>query len=391
VEFGAVNLLPSDPLNQAYRGLFGGLVVEPEGSRWVEDPGDASQATVFTADGHVFRDFVVNGQDDADILLNGQSNYQAGNALSAVNYRTEPAIYRYGQKLAPVVATISPASGCPNPLTWDWSNLTECNLDSLANIQWNAVDTSRYLANALVGGDPATPIFRAPAGMPVRFRLLHAGGNGDNQQVFELSGHVWQAEPYVKGSAAIGDNPASPYQGVQSGYGVTSHYDVVIPAAGGVDRVPGDYVYRSWTADQFQVGFWGLFRVAAGPGPGGEQFADTVAIDGVQPNAGGKGVTVSGTVTVRPARDAASRVIADKLTVKVEGGPDVAATVTPDGFWTVTLPGQPRELDVTSPFGGSAHWQAPAPAAAALAAAPSQPAVERFPIRNRRHIGLAQP
>jgi manganese oxidase len=94
VEFGAVNLLPADPLNHAYRGLFGGLVVEPEGSRWVEDPGDASQATVFTADGRVFRDFVVNGQDDADILLNGQSNYQAGNALSAVNYRTEPAIYR---------------------------------------------------------------------------------------------------------------------------------------------------------------------------------------------------------------------------------------------------------------------------------------------------------
>jgi hypothetical protein len=143
VEFGAVNLLPSDPLNQAYRGLFGGLVVEPEGSRWVEDPGDASQATVFTADGHVFRDFVVNGQDDADILLNGQSNYQAGNALSAVNYRTEPAIYRYGQKLAPVVATIPPASGCPNPLTWDWSNLLMAVLPALGAAMLNAVPLDR--------------------------------------------------------------------------------------------------------------------------------------------------------------------------------------------------------------------------------------------------------
>ncbi len=251
IEFGAINLQPSDPLNHAYRGLFGGLVVEPAGSSWVEDPGNASSATVFTADNGAFRDFVVNGQDDVDILLNGASNYSAGNALSAVNYRTEPAIYRYGQKLAPVMA--SPPA--------DWSNLTETDLGNLAGISWSAVDTSRYLSNSLVGADPETPIFQAPAGMPVRFRLLHAGGNGDNQQVFELSGHAWQSLPYVKGSTAIGDNPASPYEGVQSGYGVTSHYDVVIPSAGGAGQVPGDYVYRTWTADQFQVGFWGLFRV----------------------------------------------------------------------------------------------------------------------------------
>ncbi len=389
VEFGAVNLQPSDPLNHAYRGLFGGLVVEPVGSRWVEDPGDASQATVFTADGDVFRDFVVNGQDDADILLNGQSNYQAGNALSAVNYRTEPAIYRYGQKLAAVVAAIPPAPNCPNPPPWDWSNLTACNLVSLGNIQWSAFDTSHYLTNALVGGDPATPIYLAPAGMPVRFRLLHAGGNGDNQQVFELSGHVWQAEPYLKDSTAIGDNRASPYEGVQSGYGVTSHYDVVIPSAGGFGRVPGDYVYRSWTADQFQVGFWGLFRVAENPGPGGGQFADTVAINSVQPNADGKGVTVSGMVTVRPARDPASRVTTDEVTVKADGGNETMVTVAPDGLWTVSLAGRAKDLLVTSPFGGSAHWQAPAPAVAALmATAPNQPVFERFPIRDRRHVGL---
>src|SRR5260370_35570328 len=35
VEFGAVNLLPADPLMQAYQGLFGGLIREPAGSNWV--------------------------------------------------------------------------------------------------------------------------------------------------------------------------------------------------------------------------------------------------------------------------------------------------------------------------------------------------------------------
>src|SRR5205814_7397774 len=132
------------------------------------------------------------------------------------------------------------------------------DLVQLAGINWANVDTSTYISNALVGGlDPQTPIFTAPAGMPVRFRLLHAGGNGDNQQVFELSGHVWQFEPYQNGSAVIGDNKASPVLSVTSGYGVSSHFDVVIGAAGGAAKIPGDYVYRTWTADQFQVGFWG--------------------------------------------------------------------------------------------------------------------------------------
>lgn len=44
--------------------------------------------------------------------------------------------------------------------------------------------------------------------------------------------------------------------------GTTSHYDVIIPRAGGANGVAGDYLYRSWTANQYQVGMWGLFRVA---------------------------------------------------------------------------------------------------------------------------------
>ncbi len=63
--------MPADPLNHPYRGLFGGLVVKPAGAAWTEDPDSHMSATVFLADGSSFRDFVVIGQDDADILLNG--------------------------------------------------------------------------------------------------------------------------------------------------------------------------------------------------------------------------------------------------------------------------------------------------------------------------------
>ena len=49
VEFGALNLMPADPLNHPYRGLFGGLVVEPAGSTWKEDPDSHMSATVHPA------------------------------------------------------------------------------------------------------------------------------------------------------------------------------------------------------------------------------------------------------------------------------------------------------------------------------------------------------
>jgi hypothetical protein len=401
VEFGALNLMPADPLNHPYRGLFGGLVVEPEGSTFVEDPDSHMSATVFLADGSSFRDFVLIGQDDVDILLNGSSNYAANNALSAVNYRTEPAIYRYGQLLTKFPNAL-------NASVADWTNLTASDLSTLSSVNWANVDTSRYIANALAGGDPQTPIFRAPAGMPARFRLLHAGGNGDNQQVFELSGHVWQAEPYVNNSTAVGDNKTSPLIGVTSGYGATSHFDVVIPSSGGEGKVPGDYVYRSWTADQFQVGFWGLFRVAPTTAPVAGGFPDTVAVTDVAgPGDDGK-MTVSGHVTVRPARLEKERVFASDVQLKVDGKP-MTAKVGSDGRWSVTLDVAPMLVEVTSPNGGVATWQrsgtgpsAGRPAKAMvemvvlprLAAGPGRPAgaAQMVPPRtraaNRRHVGM---
>jgi hypothetical protein len=387
VEFGALNLMPADPLNHPYRGLFGGLVVEPAGSTFIEDPDSHMSATVSLKDGTSFRDFVLIGQDDVDILLNGQSNYTAGNALSAVNYRTEPAFYRYGQLLAAFGVSI------PN-----WSSLQLADLQTLAGVNFASLDTSQYISNTLTGGDPQTPIFTAPAGTPVRFRLLHAGGNGDNQQVFELSGHVWQAEPYINNSTAIGDNKTSPFVGVTSGYGVTSHFDVVIDSAGGADKVPGDYVYRTWTADQFQVGFWGLFRVAPAPGPG--PAPDTVAVTGVsKPDNNGK-VTVSGHVTVLPARSAAERVYASEVTLNV-GGKSMTVKVAADGRWSATLDAAPGHIDVVSKNGGVAKWPVPVVArprpeamvlfgarpAANVKEAPLAPRVRTF---NRRHVGLLQ-
>jgi hypothetical protein len=346
-ELGAVNLMPSDPLVHFYHGLFGSLVIEPEGSTWIEDSDYRASATVFKRDGSLFRDFVLQATDDPAVQLEGQSLYAAGNPLSGVNYRSEAMLYRYGQRLSSAIAPQDPR---------DWRKLSAADEGVLAGPFWSNVDTHASFSNALVGGDPQTPIFRAPAGMPVRFRLLAAGGTGDNQQTFELAGHVWQDEPYTHGSTEIGYNPKASWTGTQGGYGPSSHYDVVIASAGGAFQVPGDYLYRSWAMEQYQAGLWGVFRVA--PSTPGRPYPDTVAIDSVVAD---KGVfRVIGANTIVPA----SRTFAKQVTISVPGqaanapAQSVAAAVDAQGRWSAELVGPvPPLFQVVSDGEGVAAYR----------------------------------
>jgi manganese oxidase len=358
VEFGAVNLMPADPVMQVYRGLFGALVVEPAGATWAEDPHTRTSATVWSGRS-AFREQVLIVQNDVNLLLNGNSTYAAGGSLTGFNYRTEPAFLRYGKRLDAALGASAPA---------DWTKLSAADVKNVIGVNFNLVDTTSMASNALVGGDPQTPVFAAPAGMPVRFRLLAPGGIGDNQQTFELTGHVWQKEPWADGSTRIARNPGSEWTGTQTGVGPPTTYEVVLEdgpggAAGGRFHVPGDYLYRSWVGAMFQVGGWGLFRVAPASVPAGA-FPDTVGVLAVTRRDGG--FEVSGYAAVSPA----SRKHADW--VQVTGpGLDAKAEVR-EGLWKVAGSGEPPPtISVRSASGGLASWTSPAglDAATALAAA----------------------
>ncbi len=229
VEFGTLNLLPSDPLFQHPNGLVGAIVIEPQGSKWTEDTISRASATVTKSDGTTFREFVVMVQDDAQYYVNGQyisTNNNNYNDNSGINYGTEPMDYRYG-------------------------NLT----GAYATNGNNQAATS----NSLVGGDPRTPVFTAPAGTPVRFRLAHSPGIGP--EVFTINGHVWQRQPYMNNSTQIGPNPLSQWIGSRDNHGATDHFDLVIDKAGGKGAVPGDYLYSVFLPGQANLGMWGIFRV----------------------------------------------------------------------------------------------------------------------------------
>ncbi len=155
IEFGGVNLTPADPLVQASYGIYGALIVEPEGSQWSSIENHSLTATINDAGGNpLFTEIVVLGQ-------------VAGNAT-------------------------------------------------------------------------------AVAGSEVRMRVLNPnrgnspGSAGDNTNVVTIEGHNWTEEPFTENSRVIGKNPLSQTLGTQQIASIES-YNMVLPSAGGVDRVTGKY------------------------------------------------------------------------------------------------------------------------------------------------------
>jgi manganese oxidase len=242
IEFGATNLISSDPIKHSNKGAIGSLIIEPQGSSWVEDSTSRAQATVTKSDGTSFREFVLQFQTDINMRFAdgspvpniggpGGAEDPEDSAQKAINYRTEPLWKRMNY-----------APETPFGITRNF-------------------DFTNVLTNAQVGGDPQTPIFTATAGQAVRFRILNANGHMRNN-VFNLHGHFWQDEPFTNNSKSIGDNPLSEFKGALYGIGPSSHYEVIpVNGAGGARRITGDYLYRTQESFMFDGGIWGIFRV----------------------------------------------------------------------------------------------------------------------------------
>ena len=282
IEFGGSNLLPADKIKQGQKGLIGSLVIEPQGSSWVENdvtndhqtnaPGATRQtrasATVTKADGSTFRDFVVmvqkgqnhrfiDGEAVPNIAAEGQGipedSHDAGQ--QSVNYASEPLWFRFGK------APDSPFGRANGAGLGDVPNAHEAYSNGLAG----------------VGGDPVTPVFTANAGGEVRMRVLEPTGAGRGT-TFKLHGHLWQRDPYVcpgsadlglvgkctgtdVGSQAVGHNPIGFYLGSQESITPSAHFEVRLPSAGGAGAVAGDYLYRDAASFGNLGGVWGIMRV----------------------------------------------------------------------------------------------------------------------------------
>jgi hypothetical protein len=243
IEFGGTNLVGADQLIQPQFGMVGTLIVEPEGSSWAEDISTRAAATVTKRDGARFREFVVvdqnmfaNSNSISSESLNNLNPSNEGGVVGAINFRSEPFIFR---------GSASDAKNLPQPAPQGFSQ-------AFSNSLFNKSPA-----------DPVTPVFVAPAGMATRFRLVVPSTSTSNAigaaPVFIVHGHNWQEEPYTEGSTRIGNNRLSEYLGAIEA-GPNQKFDLLFESAGGADKVPGDYLYDTYQTGG-SVGTWGVFRV----------------------------------------------------------------------------------------------------------------------------------
>lgn len=261
VEFGTVTLSSPDPMEQYIAGLFGVLIVEPVGATWEVDENSNSSANVtYTKNGNTetFREMVFQIQDFLAVpsVPRGDGPKYA-DVNYAINYKSEPMASR---------------------------------LNVVGTNNFNSVDAAQSASNTLLANNtyPETPHFVVGKNTPIRIRLAHPGGN--NSEVFNLHGHVWQEAPYENISTVIGRNDTSQWFGFRDQVGPLNSFDLLIQSAGGVDGVTGDYLYNSFTSSTYGAGLWGVMSVTGGN--------DLIYVSNIK---GGKTMTIAGSCTVDPA------------------------------------------------------------------------------------------
>ncbi|MGY2278340.1 manganese-oxidizing multicopper oxidase MnxG [Pseudomonas monsensis] len=269
VEFGGLNITPADVIKQPQKGLGGAMSILPIGVTWVDDARKVN-ATV-TAPGQTsYRDFAMvwhkalntrwaNGRPVEGIAAEGFGvpTDPQDNSSMAINYKTEPLWYRFG------LAPDAPFGHADGAGYGDMSN---------AHMAYS---------NALIGGDPQTPVLYAKPGQPFRTHILMPSG-GSRGTTFQLDGHVWSVNPFQAeksdtggypmgspgvGSVRFGYNPMSMYIGAHESILPAAHFSFMIPSAGGSNAIPGDYLFRDYAAYGNTSGLWGLLRVTNEPEP----------------------------------------------------------------------------------------------------------------------------
>ena len=194
-------------------GLYGAIVVGPAGSRYFDpvtgaDLGNGSswKVDVVPPESAAYRDFSVLMQDEDDGLATHRMPYSsAPRGVVGLNYRNAPAV-------------------------------------------GGRIDTT---------GGPSTPVMEAFAGDPVRVNVLAPWS--EQAQAFSIEGHRWPFEPGRAGTDMLSTVTLG---GMEA---ISARLD---GGAGGVEAVPGDYVYGNHRLPFREAGQWGLLRVRA-PGAGG--------------------------------------------------------------------------------------------------------------------------
>ncbi|MEO3215309.1 multicopper oxidase domain-containing protein [Romboutsia sp. 1001216sp1] len=223
----------TDIRNHRYHGLFGAIIIEPEGSQIRSSSNNGNkdnykeQVTVSVDGNEQFREFVM-------FMHNGIRLLDAHGNLIKTNQVNED-------------------GEVPEPVDFEDRGEKGFNYRSerfFNRLKYNPNYDISKIFSSKVHGDPATPIFEASPGEKVIIRLLMPADNPRNT-CFVLHGHEWKAQP------------EEPFTRIISAQGAMNIGNVFnIELLNGASMIPGDYLYRSglirW---DIESGMWGIFRI----------------------------------------------------------------------------------------------------------------------------------
>ncbi|MHB1153118.1 MAG: multicopper oxidase domain-containing protein [Eubacteriales bacterium] len=233
-----------DIMNHRGHGLWGSLIVEPDGAVYLDAKtmkpltDQNTVSAVIKTDDRQFREFVLFMQDglglydiDGNLLPDAVDTAHGGSGMhddheeEGENEEEEEGVdfEDQGQKGF-------------NYRSENFANRFKNNSNPL------------YSLSSVIHGDPSTPVLEASTGEDVCIRLLMPADKPRNN-CFVLHGHTWQAQP---------DDPNSAEVWSQGAVSIGSVYNIKFTA----NPYPGDYVYRSgafrWSVEQ---GMWGILRI----------------------------------------------------------------------------------------------------------------------------------
>ncbi|WP_394740698.1 multicopper oxidase domain-containing protein [Natronococcus roseus] len=228
----------ADMRSNRHHGAFGQLIVEPEGAEWLDPSGEPTitsrEAIIRDPDGEDFREFALS-MSDARYVVNDD-----GSCVVPRN---------------PDDDDQDPDADC-NQLgdAEDQGYMAFNNRSEPFHRRFEANDSRQErVYDSTIHGDPATPVFTANPGDPVRFRLSQTA-DASRGISFHLANHRWER---------FEDTPESPLISVDGQYspGRSSTLEL-IGGAGGPLGDTGDFIFKEMKERRrLESGAWGILRV----------------------------------------------------------------------------------------------------------------------------------
>ena len=241
-------------------GLFGVLVVEPEGSRYLHP--DTGQPIPF---GWGWEATIVPGGGKKAFRESNLLHHEVGDEKYIIPSTSRDVSPAGTESTLPVkdpsTTSYRPASRALNYRSEPFMHRLQVdNLDRL----------KAYAYNSYTFGDPATPITRGYIGDPTKIRLVHAGSELFHVYHLHGGGDRWRANPHADKSYDYQDTglsktpielSASQRLDSQS-IGPGESYNLEIEGgAGGVQQGAGDFLYHCHIAEHYVSGMWSVWRV----------------------------------------------------------------------------------------------------------------------------------